>query len=152
MSISNAYNFNSIDAGLSTAGLLSPEQLASLRDEGYEVVINLLPDDSEYAIPSEQQIIEQQGVEYHYIPVDFAAPEKRDYHAFEKHLGASRGRKTLVHCAANYRVSAFYAIYAHRHLGWTTEQAQSFIHNQWQPREHPPWQQFVTDMLAEQAV
>ena len=31
--------------------------------------------------------------------------------------------RTLIHCAANFRVTAFYSLYAMKHLDWTAAQA-----------------------------
>jgi hypothetical protein len=45
----------------------------------------------------------------------------------------------MVHCAANYRVSAFYAIYARRNLGWSDKDANVHITSIWNPAEHDPW-------------
>lgn len=62
MSARDIYNYREVNGKLATAGIPSPEQLASLGDEGFEVVINLLPADSEYAVRDEQEIVEAQGV------------------------------------------------------------------------------------------
>ncbi|MFV8819535.1 protein tyrosine phosphatase family protein [Haliea sp. E17] len=148
MSVEQAYNFVGIDPATATAGLLTAEQLQTLGDAGYEAVVNLLPHDSEFALPSEQDLVRGQGLEYHSIPVDFARPTARDYADFVQAMQALQGRKVLVHCAANYRASAFYAIYAFQHLGWPLERAQAHIASVWNPAEHPPWGDFIAGYLA----
>ncbi len=148
MSVNQAYNFRSINPQLSTAGVMSPEQLAELRAEGYQAVINLLPHDSPYAIAGETGIVTGQGLDYTYIPVDFAAPTAEDFAQFEAAMQANGERKMMVHCAANYRVSAFYALYAVRQLGWSEAQAHEFIAATWDLAEHPVWEAFVADMLG----
>lgn len=144
MSIDQAYNFRVIDETISTAGLLSEEQLSELRASGYETVINLLPYESEYSIKSEEPIVTGQGLDYRYIPVDFANPTEQDYSKFVDAMAASRGRKVLIHCAANYRVSAFYAMYAYENLGWSASQVRQHITSIWSPEENPPWDQFIS--------
>jgi len=57
MGIDQAYNFCAIDDAVSTSGVLREEQLSTLRTSGYEAVINLLPDDSQYAIKKEESIV-----------------------------------------------------------------------------------------------
>jgi protein tyrosine phosphatase (PTP) superfamily phosphohydrolase (DUF442 family) len=146
--VSEAYNFRQVDERLSTAGVISEQQLGELKAEGYEAVITLLPADSEYAIANEPDIVMSQGLGYTYIPVDFAAPTREDYAEFEKAMQASGDRKLMLHCAANYRVSAFYSIYAVRHLGWTHQQAYDFISAIWNLDEHPVWKSFVADILG----
>ena len=148
MSTADAYNFKLIDASVSTSGVMSPENLACLSAEGFDAVINLMPDSSDYAVEGEQSLVEQQGVAYHYIPVDFAAPNREDYLNFADTLRGLAGQKTMIHCAANYRVSAFYAIYAVHNLGWSEATAREHIHSIWDPAEHPPWQRFVDEALS----
>ncbi len=147
MSIDQAYNYRNINPQLCTAGLISPEQLAELGAEGYEAVICLLPHDSPYAIAGEPDIVTGQGLAYTYIPVDFAAPTAEDFADFEAAMQANGERKLMVHCAANYRVSAFYALYGVRHLGWSHPQAREFIAATWNLAEHPVWEAFVSEML-----
>jgi len=147
MSVDEAYNFKAIDESVSTSGLLSEAQLGELRACGYDWVINLLPDDSQFAIENEEAIIAQQGIDYTYIPVDFAAPAEDDYAKFVAALESRSGGKLLIHCAANFRVSAFYAIYAHQHLGWPASRARAHIASIWDPGEHPPWEAFIARYL-----
>jgi protein tyrosine phosphatase (PTP) superfamily phosphohydrolase (DUF442 family) len=147
MSVEQAYNFRKINEYVSTSGLLSAEQLRELKHEGYQVVVNLLPEDSEYAIRDEAAIVRAQGIVYEYLPVDFSAPTENDYRAFEKILSALAAEKVLLHCAANYRVSAFYSIYACLHQGWSVLQAREFISTIWNPDEYPAWENLLMSML-----
>lgn len=147
MSIDQAFNYKAINESVATAGLLSEEQLAELGSTGYHTVINLLPHDSEYAIPSEHSIVTSQGLDYVSIPVDFADPQEQDYALFAEALRACEDKKVLIHCAANYRVSAFYAMYAHEHLGWSAEHARQHIESIWSPEDYPPWAQFIASRI-----
>ena len=56
--------------------------------------------------------------------------------------------KTLIHCAANFRVTAFYSLYALRHLGWSESQADAFRASVWQGSDYPIWETFITEMKA----
>jgi protein tyrosine phosphatase (PTP) superfamily phosphohydrolase (DUF442 family) len=147
MSVCEAYNFRGIDERVATSGLLSEEQLGQLHAEGYRAVINLLPYDSQYAVAAEPAIIAAQDLDYHHIPVDMAGPTAEDYAAFTEAMRACQRHKLLIHCAANYRVSAFYAIYAFEHLCWSASRAREHIASIWRPQEHPPWDQFVDARL-----
>lgn len=93
MSIDGAFNYRKMSKTACTSGLLSEAQIFALGSEGYECVINLLPNDSEYALAGEKTIIEEQGLLYTYIPVDFGAPHKDDYVEFEKSMRALQGKK-----------------------------------------------------------
>ncbi len=148
MSVDQAYNFKRIDERVATAGLLNEEHLGQLKAEGFEVVINLLPDSLDYAIKNEADIVQAQGLSYHYIPVDFDAPTAADYAAFAQVFSASDGKQLLLHCAANYRASAFYAVYAFEYLGWTAEQAMAHIRSIWNPDDYPAWAEFIQQRLG----
>ncbi len=149
MHIDTSYNFRRIGEKLTTSGIVRPQGLKALSHQGYEVVINLLPDTSEYAIQNERDMVESQGIEYIYIPVDFKQPTAADFSKFLEALDRVQERKVHVHCAANYRVSAFYALYSARRGLWSADQAMDFIHSIWQPAEHPGWSPFITEVLEQ---
>jgi len=149
MSVSEGYNFKIATDEVHTAGLLSEAQLASLKGEDYKAVVNLLPHDSEYAIPNETDIVKAQGLDYYYIPVDFAAPTQSDYQEFVGVMRKLPEGKKLIHCAANFRVSAFFAVYAYQHLDWSETEAHTFIASVWDLQEHPVWEKFVSNGLSE---
>lgn len=147
MSIDKAYNFRAVSDTVATAGRVEPEQLAELGAAGFQVVISLLPDSSQYAVADEQQIVEGQGIAYQYLPVDFAAPTQEDYRQFCQLMQQVGTRKVLIHCAANYRVSAFYSRYAIAAGLWSVAQADEFMLSVWQPEEHPPWPRWLEEVL-----
>jgi protein tyrosine phosphatase (PTP) superfamily phosphohydrolase (DUF442 family) len=146
MSIDQAYNFRVVSDTIATAGVLKPKQLAALSKAGIEVVMNLMPDNSEYAVKGEKQIIVDQGIEYWYLPVDFSDPKLEDYEQFKGKMRQSEGKKLLIHCAANYRVSAFYSRYAIESGSWTTEEADRFMLSIWQPGDYPGWTEWLDEV------
>jgi protein tyrosine phosphatase (PTP) superfamily phosphohydrolase (DUF442 family) len=148
MDIEASYNFRRISDKLTTSGLVRPDGLKLLASQGYEVVVNLLPDTSEHAIPGEREIIESQAIEYIYIPVDFKQPSRSDFARFAEALDQVLGKRVHVHCAANYRVSAFYSLYEVSRGRWRLDQALEFIHGIWQPADHPGWAAFISDILG----
>ena len=148
MSIEKAYNFRAAAHGVATAGRVEPDQLAQLGSEGFEVVINLLPESSQYAVADERHIVEGQGIEYQYLPVDFANPTLADYRQFCQLMQRAGERKLLIHCAANYRVSAFYSRYAIETGLWSQAQADEFMRSVWQPEEYPPWPRWLQEVAC----
>ncbi len=148
MSIEDSYNFRRIDESLTTSGLVSVAQLNDLRSEGYDAVINLLPDSYEHAVAEEARIVRDQGLDYVYIPVDFEAPTHADFEAFAAAMDARPGQHIHVHCAANYRVSAFYSLYALRNGLCTEDEANEIVQDVWNPAEYPPWMAFITNERA----
>lgn len=148
MSVENARNYRKVNNRIATAGSLSEEQLAGLGSEGFEAVISLLPPDSPYAVSEEEQIVRRQGIDYRCIPVDFAAPRPEDFEAFARAMDEARDRKLLVHCAANYRVSVFYSLYARSRGEWTAARASEFIGSVWEPADYPGWPDFIRKVEA----
>ena len=51
------------------------------------------------------------------------------------------GKRTLVHCAANYRASAFVALYGELRLGWSRARADEQVRKLWAPNE--TWLGFI---------
>lgn len=148
MSIEGSYNFRRVSDRVTTSGVVGDKRLANLQVQGYGAVINLLPDQSEYAVPEEGEIVTGQGLRYFYIPVDFAAPTQADFDAFVQAMDAVGDKTVHVHCAANFRVSAFYSLYAMRKGLWAAEEADEFIEGLWNPAEHPAWAAFIKEQRA----
>lgn len=148
MGIEESTNFRRIDAELTTSGVVGAERLGGLAAEGYELVIDLLPHDSPYAVAGEPDIVRGQGVEYVSIPVDFEAPTREDLEAFFTAMDTSAGRRRHVHCAANARVSAFFSLYQLRNGQWSVEQGDELIRGIWDPKEYPVWEAFLAEQRA----
>ena len=148
MNIETSYNFRKIHDRLTTSGVVLPDGLKTLASQSYEVVVNLMPDGSEYAVADERRIIESQKLEYIYIPVDFKQPKRSDFVEFSEVLDRVSEKKVHIHCAANYRVSAFYSLYAAIRGYWSLDRAWEFIYDVWQPAEHSGWSEFITDVFS----
>jgi protein tyrosine phosphatase (PTP) superfamily phosphohydrolase (DUF442 family) len=148
MGVEGSYNFHRVSTRTTTSGVVGVERLGQLGSEGYDTVINLLPDSSEYAIAGEADIVGEQGLNYIYIPVDFAAPTGADRGAFSAEMSAHGGKMIHVHCAANFRVSAFYGLYAVATGLQCTSDADDLMRLCWDPADHPVWATFITEQRA----
>lgn len=150
MSIEDSLNFRRIDERTTTSGTVALDALNELKANGYEVVVNLMPDDSPYAVAGEADVVAGQGLGYHYIPVDFAAPSHSDFEAFAAALEANQGKVVHIHCAANYRVSAFWSLWALRTGRWTEAEADQFLEGIWgtDHSEYPVWWAFMAEERA----
>jgi protein tyrosine phosphatase (PTP) superfamily phosphohydrolase (DUF442 family) len=151
MSIEDTFNFRRVADRVTTSGLVNAEQLATLGSEGYQAVINLLPDSYEHAVHEEPDIVRGQGLDYVYIPVDFAAPTHDDFVAFSDAMRAHADDTVHVHCAANYRVSAFYGLYAQSQGLLTTAEADALVQDLWNSADYPAWAAFIADERARMA-
>lgn len=139
-------NFLEISDRLGTAGQPGREQFATIRRAGYEVVINLAMPDSTNALPDEADLVRGQGLEYVHIPVAWEAPRQADLARFLAVMDRCQGRKVLVHCALNMRVSCFVLLYRVLRLGVPLGEATETMHRIWQPDE--VWQHFLERSLA----
>jgi protein tyrosine phosphatase (PTP) superfamily phosphohydrolase (DUF442 family) len=143
MSVDDTFNFRRVADQVTTSGLVNAEQLATLGSEGYQAVINLLPDSYEHAVHEEPDLVREQGLAYVYIPVDFAAPTHDDFVAFSDAMDTHADDQVHVHCAANYRVSAFYALYAQSRGLCTQAEADALVHDLWNPADYPAWTELI---------
>ena len=146
MAIEDSYNFRRVNTQITTSGVVGTRRLKELAQEGYEIVINLLPNDSDDATENERQLVENQGIKYIYIPVDFKHPNLSNYDQFINALDEVKQSKVHIHCAANYRVSAFYSLYAQSRGLWDASQAQSFVQGIWAPQDYPGWPGFIAEV------
>jgi protein tyrosine phosphatase (PTP) superfamily phosphohydrolase (DUF442 family) len=143
MALDDIKNFIAVSDHLGTAGQPSESQLREVADAGFEVVVNLGLLDPRYCLADEAGTVTSLGLEYHHIPVDFNAPQAGDLRQFLDAMDGARGKKVFVHCAANYRVSSFVALYGESRLGWTREDADAHIRRVWEPNE--TWARFLAD-------
>jgi protein tyrosine phosphatase (PTP) superfamily phosphohydrolase (DUF442 family) len=140
-------NFVAISQDLATAGQPTEEQLRQLKADGFEVIVNLGLLDPRYCLADEAGTVATLGMRYHHIPVSFQQPTISDYELFRAAMLASRGRKVFVHCAMNFRVSCFTALYGEEHLGWSREDSDAHIRRLWQPTD--VWTSFMEHARGE---
>jgi len=146
MSTEEIYNYRSVDDRISTGGQPTREQLRSAADEGFTTVVNLATGDARLSLDEEAELARSLGMAYHHIPVAWENPQESDFAAFEAVMQAGPADKILIHCAANFRVTAFYSLYALKHLGWTEAQADEFRASIWRGSNYPIWEKFIGDM------
>ena len=80
---------------------------------------------------------------YYHIPVEWENPQLSDFTAFEQVIEKAGSTKMLIHCAANFRVTAFYGLYAMKHLGWTEAQAEQLRAPVWSGSNYSIWEEFI---------
>lgn len=141
-------NFRRLAPGLITGGQPSEMELAAVAAAGVEVVINLGRLDPAYALVDEKGTVEGLGMTYKHIPVVWDQPTAADLNAFFAALDQHAGRSLLVHCAANYRASAFIMLYRVLRLGWRLDDALPDMRAIWNPAEYPAWQAFIDAALT----
>lgn len=130
-----------VSARVVSSGQPTANQLADIAAAGFEAVINLAMPDSDGALPDEAGRVEALGLRYMHLPVPFDAPAEHHLQAFFAAMNALAGRRVWVHCALNWRVSAFLYLYHRRVLGLPPEAARRAMWPGWTP--DATWQAFI---------
>lgn len=137
------FNYLKLGDTLHSSGMPTADQIATLGQEGIQVVVNLATPKSEGWLKDEEAQVTTQGIPYFGIAVDWEKPTMDQIYKFSAVLERYRYDRVLVHCQANYRVTAFVAIYRVIFLGWSEKNAYAEILKIWNPEEYPVWRKFI---------
>ena len=148
MSVAEIYNAIRVNDQLLTSGQPTEDQLRAASADGFTRVINLAPFEPARSLPDEAGLVQSLGMTYTNIPVIWTAPQLSDFEIFEQAMSQQPDTKTLVHCVANFRVTAFYSLYAQKHLGWSEAQADAFRARIWQGSHNPIWNEFIASVKS----
>ena len=140
-------NYIKINELISTSGQPKIEELKLIANEGFEVVINLAMPTTSNALENEDKIVSSLNMSYIHIPVDFENPKLSDLKLFLNILQALGANKVWIHCAKNYRVSAFMYVYHKYILHTPFEQIDLSIFDKWQPSL--VWQELMKVQLED---
>ena len=149
MSIESIRNHIQVSENIASSGQPDVAEFRDIATAGYDVVVNLAMPDSDFAIPEEGNIVTAAGMAYIHIPVPFDAPTAEHLRQFIKVMQIYSDYKIWVHCALNYRVSAFLYQYQRMVNGLPHDEAKKVMLEAWQPDE--VWRAFMAmndaDML-----
>jgi len=109
--IENISQFHSYSESLSAGGQPTLEQLKSLKEAGFEVIINISPVSARNALHNEHQLTENLKLDYIHFPVDCSALKPFHYLTFRNILKSTEGQKTFIHCGANIKSSNLIHMY-----------------------------------------
>ena len=143
----NVLNYIKINELISTSGQPKIEEFDLIKNEGFEVVINLALCNASNAIENEDKIVTNLGMSYFHIPVDFENPKASDLKLFINVMQSLGANKVWVHCAKNYRVSAFIYVYHKYVLKTPFENIDLSIFNIWNPDK--TWQELMKITLED---
>ena len=115
-------NFLQVTPEFCTGGQPRPEHFAKLKADGVKTVLNLRQP-SEHRADEEKQAVEQLGLKYINIPVNYREPTAENVDEFLKITDDKANRPMFVHCTAAIRVGAFWAIRRVLRDGMTWEAA-----------------------------
>lgn len=134
-------NFRSYSDVFASAGQPDQAQLAGLKEAGFERVIYIALSTSSGALAHEDKLVKELGMEYVHIPVAWSSPLPSDFTAFVALMTSDSQKKTLLHCQANFRASAFAFLYRVIYLGESIEAAKADMDSVWKP--DLVWRDFI---------
>ncbi len=140
MSLNSILNTIVINERISTSGQPSPSQFEEIAKAGFTSVINLAMPDSTNALPDEGGFVSEARMNYFHIPVPFDTPTHAHLNLFLKIMKALEKDKIWIHCALNWRVSAFMRHYQRGILKLPEAERVPMLES-WQPDE--VWQDFL---------
>ena len=130
---------------LGTSGQPTVDQFTAIRAAGYDVVVNLAMPDSDNAIANEGAVVSENGMTYVHIPVPWDAPDANHLAQFLGVMDAmlAQNKKVWVHCAANYRASAFTYKYLTMNQGLSEPESTTPLLTGWLPFMDKAWQGII---------
>jgi CubicO group peptidase (beta-lactamase class C family)/protein tyrosine phosphatase (PTP) superfamily phosphohydrolase (DUF442 family) len=142
-------NLAILNDSLWSAGQPTRAQLADIAAQRIpNLVINLALPTSDNAIPDEADLVRSLGMDYIHIPVVWESPQPEDLLQFMDDMDSRSGSKIFVHCAMNYRASAFIALWRVLRQGWARDDAFAAQEKIWRLEEYPVWGAFVLEALT----
>ena len=141
-------NFRQYSSSFASAGQPTREQFQVLKDSGYERIVYIaFTNSGNNAIPEEDTIVKELGMEYLQIPVDFQTPLPSEFYVFADAMTRYSDKKTLLHCQVNARATAFSFLYRVIYDEVPMAEAKDDMNTVWQPSER--WRDFIFAVLAE---
>ena len=140
-------NFRQYSESFASSGQPTEAQLQLVADEGFERIVYIAFTNNQNALPDEDQIVKQLGMEYMQVPVDFSNPLPDDFYAFADSMQRNTDKKTLLHCQVNARATAFSFLYRVLFEDAPIAEAKADMNTVWQPNE--VWRDFIFEVLAE---
>jgi len=131
-------NFSKISDHLASSGMPSENELSTIKKSGYKHVISLLPGDQN----EERHQISAIKLTFDQIPVAWGSPKIEDFEEFVSLMDKYGKDKVLVHCAMNYRASAFSYLYQVIKHPESQGDAEKKLQTIWQP--HGVWLDFIS--------
>lgn len=148
--LSEIVNYREYSDLFASAGQPTVEQLGEVRDAGFERIVYIAFSTDGNAIPNEDRIVRDLGMDYVHIPVVWNDPTVADFETFASVMQRDPGSKTLLHCQVNFRASAFSFLYRVIHEDVPVAEAKADMDSVWRPNE--TWREFIFAVLEENRI
>jgi protein tyrosine phosphatase (PTP) superfamily phosphohydrolase (DUF442 family) len=135
---------------ITTSGQPSKAWLGSLKEQGFEAVVQLVsPADSD-AVQEEPLVVSRQGLIFVSLPISFEGPTERDFGGFAEVMRALPSGKVLVHCRINLHASSMVFLYRTILLKEDSATAYEAVAKVWVPEG--TWKRLIQDELRKNGV
>ena len=143
--INDIQNYFPLPLSIGTSGQPTTQQFKDIQAAGFDVVVNLAMPDSDNALANEGALVSENGMTYVHIPVPWDAPDANHVAQFFGVMDAmlAQDKKVWVHCAANYRASAFTYKYLTMNQGLSEPESTTPLLTKWLPHMDEAWQEIM---------
>ena len=143
--INDIENYFPLPLSIGTSGQPTTQQFKDIQAAGFDVVVNLAMPDSDNALANEGALVSENGMTYVHIPVPWDAPDANHVAQFFGVMDAmlAQDKKVWVHCAANYRASAFTYKYLTMNQGLSEPESTTPLLTTWLPYMDEAWQEIM---------
>jgi protein tyrosine phosphatase (PTP) superfamily phosphohydrolase (DUF442 family) len=107
-SIANFFQYSTTLAAGAQPGV---DQIIDLKNDCYEVIINISPVSARNSINNEAELVEKLGLDYIHFPVDCSNLRPIHYNTFEGIMKGVSNKKVFVHCGGNIKSSNLIHMY-----------------------------------------
>ena len=139
-----------IDARLSTSGQPSRDYLTTLKGQGFEAVVSLVPASAPDAVADEGEILRRQGLHYVHLPIAFGQPSDADVAQVFAALRALDGQRVLLHCELNFRASSMAFLWRVIERHQDPAQAYEALSRVWAP--NGAWRRLIEGQLRQHRI
>jgi len=98
-------NFHKYEERLAAGGQPSISQLQDLKNEGFQVIVNLSPVTTPNFVGDESNVVDKLGMKYIHFPIDCSNLEPLHFAVFKGIMNGVKDKKTFVHCGGNIKSS-----------------------------------------------
>jgi protein tyrosine phosphatase (PTP) superfamily phosphohydrolase (DUF442 family) len=145
-SVDEIVNYVAYSERFASAGQPTAAQLGALSDAGFERVVYIAFSTDGNALPNEDRLVRELGMDYVHIPVVWDAPEVDDFASFAAVMQSDPGKKTLLHCQVNMRATVFGFLYRVLYEDVPMADAKADMNRIWEP--NATWRALIVDVLA----
>jgi protein tyrosine phosphatase (PTP) superfamily phosphohydrolase (DUF442 family) len=143
-------NFRRYSPTLASAGQPTAAQLLQAVEAGYQRVVYLALSDQDQALPHEDRLVREAGMQFVHLPIIWKSPSAADFALFSAVMRQGEGLKTLVHCQVNWRASSFVFLHRVIDLGVPINEAVVDLNAVWTP--DATWSALIVEILREAGI